>query len=196
MAGRPREFKKPQTLKKAIQVFWAKGYEGTSMDDLCSAMGINRPSLYKAFGNKESLYLLALGDYQAGFEAEMEQILNAESDGKQAIIDMLEWVANSHEVHQPPLGCMMINSGIICGPEHQKITAFINENHARREKILQARLQRAQEEGQIKRDTDVRALARHINGIMQGMGVIVRGRPGTETLQDMIKYTALTLSSL
>ncbi len=111
-------------------------------------------------------------------------------------MSMLEWLTKLHISRQPSLGCITTNSGVICSPEFPEISAFVNDNHTRREKTLHARLQRAQEDGQIKSDTNIHALSRYINGVMQGMGVIARGRPDNDTLNDMIKYTTSTLADL
>ncbi len=196
MAGRPREFEKKETLQKAVQVFHAKGYEGASLDDLCGAMQINRPSLYRAYGNKEKLFLSVLEAYAGPFEQRIRQVLDKNSDIKQAVEALLQWLAVQNQAQQPPLGCMIVNAGNVCGPEFPAITNTIQSLHDRREQILRSRLQRAQEEGQLKPSTDISALAQYLNGVMQGMGVLSRGQAGSTASQSIIHFVTQTLDPL
>ncbi|MEW8492718.1 MAG: TetR/AcrR family transcriptional regulator [Candidatus Thiodiazotropha taylori] len=196
MAGRPRQFDKDSTLKQALDVFLEKGYEGSSLDDLCAAMGITRPSLYKAYGNKEALFLAALSTYRDRFIEQVKAILESESNGKQAIRKLLTWIDNEHTAEETPTGCLVVNSGIICNEGYPQIADKIAILHDQRENILFERLKRAHEEGQLKTDTDPRALAQYINGILQGIAVLARGQRKPEVIHNIVTLANLTLDQV
>src|ERR1043165_2433188 len=106
-AGRPREFNTEEVLDKALHVFWEKGYEGASLPDLTEAMGINRPSLYAAFGNKESLFRKALDRY--GERRDMGEALNAPT--AREVVERLLRCASDGQAGRPR-GCLMGRGGV------------------------------------------------------------------------------------
>jgi AcrR family transcriptional regulator len=103
--GRPRAFDVEKTLHHAMQVFWRKGYLGTSLSDLTNAMGINRPSLYAAFGNKESLFRKALDHYAKGPSSYLSEALQ-EPKTRAVVERLLHGVVAIHGRRQPVCGCM------------------------------------------------------------------------------------------
>ena len=116
--GRPREFCVDQALAQALRVFWEKGYEGTSLNDLTEAMGITRPSLYAAFGNKESLFRKALDLYESEKLAYIGRRWS--TDGAAGRRNMLRGsVDNVMSQRYEPHGCMGVITSVACGPESQ-----------------------------------------------------------------------------
>src|SRR5256714_13652479 len=112
--GRPREFDPDEALDRALQVFWRKGYEGTSLPDLTKAMGINRPSLYAAFGNKEALFRKALDRYAEGPAAYVREALNeptARAVAERLLSGAIDLVTNPRN----PRGCLMVQGALACG---------------------------------------------------------------------------------
>src|SRR5216683_2232994 len=119
-AGRPRSFDMDQALDRALQVFWRKGYEGTSLSDLTGAMRINRPSLYAAFGNKEALFRKALDRYVEGPAAYVREALNEPT--ARAVAERLLGGAIDLLTHpRNPRGCLMVQGALACGKATESV---------------------------------------------------------------------------
>src|SRR6187431_311201 len=114
--GRPRAFDRDQALELALDVFWRKGYEGASLSDLTEAMGINRPSLYAAFGNKEELFRKALDRYGEGPASYVAQAL-AEPTARLVIEKLLTAGASLLGDPKNPRGCLAVQAALCCGDE-------------------------------------------------------------------------------
>lgn len=114
--GRPRTFDADAALDRALEVFWRQGYEGTSLTDLTTAMGINRPSLYAAFGNKDELFAKALARYLDGPGAFAVQALEAPT-AREVIERMVNGAVELTAGEDRPHGCLSVNSVHACGPD-------------------------------------------------------------------------------
>src|ERR1700737_346239 len=112
--GRPREFDVDQALDRALRVFWRKGYEGTTLPDLTKAMGINRPSLYAAFGSKEGLFRKALDRYAEGPACYVREALN-EPTARAAAERLLGGAIDLFTDRRNPRGCLMVQGALACG---------------------------------------------------------------------------------
>ncbi|MEM8805136.1 MAG: TetR/AcrR family transcriptional regulator [Cyanobacteria bacterium P01_G01_bin.38] len=112
--GRPRAFDTQQALESAMMTFWEKGYQATSLDDLTTAMGITRPSLYAAFGDKEQLFLKVIEFYQNRFSRRIGAALEEDIDAKSAISLMLQRIVEVHTDPALPRGCFIVNSTLEC----------------------------------------------------------------------------------
>ena len=112
--GRPRAFDLDEALDKAMKVFWQKGYEGSSLSDLTEAMGINRPSLYAAYGNKEELFRKALDRYGEGPASYLKKALE-EPTARQVIEKLLEAGIDLLSDPSTPHGCLVLQSALCCG---------------------------------------------------------------------------------
>src|SRR5689334_17227810 len=118
--GRPRSFDADRALDRALKVFWAKGYEGASMPDLTRAMGINRPSLYAAFGNKESLFKKALERYAAGPACYVRRAL--EQPTARAVAEhLLDGAVDMLTNPKNPRGCLAVHGALACGDAAEAI---------------------------------------------------------------------------
>ena len=113
--GRPRAFDKDTALDRALTVFWEKGYEGTSISDLTAAMGVNPPSLYAAFGNKQALFKLALDRYEARRDEILAEAFAAPT-AREAMARLLLGTADRLSDKTAPRGCLMVH-GALCGGE-------------------------------------------------------------------------------
>ena len=167
--GRPRSFDRDAALERAMQVFWRKGYEATSVSDLTRAMGINPPSLYAAFGDKESLYLAALERYVSDRRESFLQTLQAAPTARHAIERLLAEAA-SELTEAECRGCML--STAQCGD--QRLQSTLAERRAAPKRELKARFDRAVREGELARGTDTGALADFYTAIFQGMAMQAR----------------------
>ena len=121
--GRPRAFDRDQALDQALHVFWDKGYEGTSIADLTGAMGINPPSLYAAFGNKEALFRAALDRYEDFHDQIMEEAFAAPT-AREAMTRLLEGTADRLSDKDKPKGCLMVQGALSGGEECAAVNAI------------------------------------------------------------------------
>jgi AcrR family transcriptional regulator len=168
--GRPRNFDTDQALERALDVFWRKGYEGASICDLTAAMGINPPSLYAAFGNKEALFRQALDRYVEIQGAHIRKALVVPK-ARDAIAALLHGYARSLTDKSNPAGCLVVQGISGAGEHAQCIRDMLNAKRAAGEKDVRERLKRAKAEGELPEDADPAALARYFSTVSQGMAV-------------------------
>jgi AcrR family transcriptional regulator len=168
--GRPRAFDAEKALDQALEVFWKKGYEGTSLSDLTEAMGINRPSLYAAFGNKESLFRRALDRYTSASAATIQAALR-EPTARAVVERMLRQSADCLGDCSRPRGCLLVHGALSCGEEADPIRQELINRRAAMTSMLRKRFEKAKADGDLPRSSDPAALARFITAVTQGMSV-------------------------
>jgi AcrR family transcriptional regulator len=168
--GRPREFDTDQALDRALEIFWRKGYEGASLAELTEAMGINRPSLYAAFGNKEALFRRALDRYADGPAAYTRAALNAPT-AREVAERLLTGAADALTDPCHPPGCLGVMGALTCGEAADSIREELCMRRASFERQLSQRLERAKAEADLPAGTDCADLARLVMTITQGMSV-------------------------
>ena len=168
--GRPRSFDKEKALDAALRVFWRKGYEGASMADLTSAMGIEKPSLYAAFGDKEQLFRQVLDHYQKG-PANMILAAFQEPTARRVIERLLRESADAGSNPDTPRGCLYVQGALACSGEADCIRTELISRRAAGEAMLRKRLQRAKREGDLPKKSDPAGLARYIMAVLHGMSV-------------------------
>jgi len=168
--GRPRGFAEEAALEAAMRVFWAKSYEGATMADLTRAMGINRSSIYAAFGDKERLYRLVLDRYREG---PMKYIRKAlEQPTLRAVVEALlrgtvEFLATPGH----PKGCLSIQGALACGSNAEPIKSAMIEWRKSGEAAIKKRLQQAHRDGDWKGTMNPADFARYLSSLMTGLGV-------------------------
>ena len=170
--GRPREFDAEKALDRAMRVFWKKGYEGASLPDLTRAMGINRPSLYAAFGNKEQLFRKALDRYLDA-DGPTAGIGNAfdEPTARAVVEKILRTSAESLTCAKSPRGCLLITGALVCGDDADVIRRELITRRKQNEAALKKRLARAVTEGDLPNTSDPGDLARFIASISAGLSI-------------------------
>ena len=189
MKGRPRKFDVDQALDCAMFAFWRNGYEGTSLTDLTTAMGINRPSLYATFGDKENLFFKVLERYVEHYGSHGIRELSQHAEIREAIAAFLTSVSDLLTASRLPPGCLIANSTLECGGHRfDAIGRRLSQCHAETEAALYQRLRLAQMQGQLPESEDVQALAQFFTATMLGMAVIARAN----TDAGMIRQLAMT----
>ena len=168
--GRPRSFDVEKALDRALDVFWRKGYEGASLSDLTRAMGINRPSLYAAFSDKETLFRKALDRYVAGPAAYVLEALN-EPTAHRVIERLLHGTADSLVCPQNPRGCLMVQGALACSDASESARQELILRREQGETALRRRLQRAKAEGDLPANSHPADLARFIMTVLHGMSI-------------------------
>lgn len=182
--GRPRSFDCDKALDKAMEVFWRKGYEGASISDLTAAMGINPPSLYAAFGNKEDLFRKALDRYVERRAVIWIEAMEAPT-AREAVERLLHKSADLLTKECSP-GCLMVKGSLTCGDGAERLQHEMAAVRARGEAMLQDRFERAKIEGDLPPDADPNSLARFVMTIGQGMSVQAAGGASCEDLHRIV----------
>lgn len=168
--GRPRGFDADAALDRAIEVFWRHGYEGASLSDLTQAMGINRTSMYAAYGNKDELFRRAVARY-AEIDMAYAHTALAQSTAYAVIEAFLRSNADALTRDDRPAGCLSIQGGLACGSDNGHIAQFLAASRLAGEKVLAERLARAVDEGDLPTGTDAVALARYVMVVSEGNAV-------------------------
>jgi AcrR family transcriptional regulator len=183
-AGRPRTFCTEKALDSAMQVFWRKGYEGTSLVDLTNAIGINSPSLYAAFGSKEGLFRAVLERYDARRTAFMENLIAAPT-ARQVAEKFLHGVADfaADTGGKNPPGCLLLQSGVPCGDT--AIPDELARHRAEKEAALRARFEKAMRDGDLPPAANPAALARYLIAMANGIFVQAASGASTEQLHEI-----------
>ena len=189
--GRPREFDVDLALDRALELFWRNGYEGASINDIADAMGVSKPSLYAAFGDKEALYLRALARYGGRQQALHARVLDEEPDARRAIEALMLSVVDVVAAPGSPGGCMVVSGTTGCAspgvPESVKHALYDALRAGAR--AIEARLARAKREHQLPPDVDVAALAVYFSTVLAGLSVQARGHQCSEVLRQVVSAT-------
>jgi AcrR family transcriptional regulator len=189
--GRPREFCTEMALAAALKVFWRRGYEGASMAELTAEMGITKPSLYAAFGNKEALFHKALDLYEREKLAYVGAALEAPT--ARGVAERLLQGALAMQMSPcDPKGCLGIISSVACGVEAESIKADVVKRRASSEGALIRRFEQAKQDGDLPEGLEPDALARYLLAIVQGLSV--QGGSGASCTQlGQLVETSLSL---
>ena len=188
--GRPREFDVDKALELALQVFWRKGYEGASMTDLTETMGITKPSLYSAFGNKEELFRKALDRYVDG-PGGYVQVALAKPTVRGVVEHLLYEAADAVTDPNHPPGCLAVQGALSCGDAAESIKQELMARRANGEQDLRKRFERAIAEGDLPAGSDA-DLAAYISAILQGMAVQAAGGTSRAQLRKIAEMALRT----
>jgi AcrR family transcriptional regulator len=190
--GRPREFDPDAALDHALAVFERDGFEATTVQTLADAMGICKPSLYAAYGNKEALFISAVQRYAAACDARRAALLDAESDGRRAVEAMLRDAVHTYTACESAGGCLVVAQAAGASPETRSdavraaLADAMNDGRA----LLRARLARASSDGDLPTGADVDTLASYFATVMAGLSVLARNG-GTRDALTAVVTTAM-----
>lgn len=173
--GRPRSFDRDAALAAALDVFWEKGFEAASISDLTQAMGINPPSLYAAFGDKEALFLAAVESYLGARRDSCPYY--AEPTARKAIERLLTYMAHELTESCHPLGCMMMMASATAGSASPALQKTLAEHRAWGRERLRLRIRKGIADGDVPAGADAGALADFYSTILTGMSM--QARDGT-----------------
>jgi AcrR family transcriptional regulator len=189
--GRPLAFNQEEALNKALNVFWSHGYEGTSMAELTAALGINKPSIYAAFGNKEALFRKALARYRAGPIAFVGEAMKAPT-ARQAVESLLTNAVDFFSDKSKPNGCMIVQGALTCGQSSSTIQQELIAYRGNFETTLINRFELAKAQGDLSSDVNSKQLAKYIATIHQGMSV--QATSGA-TREELLAIVAMALKN-
>lgn len=185
--GRPREFDEDQALAAALEKFWERGYEATTVADLGACMGLQKGSLYGAFGDKRRLYLSALARYQDRGLEELARALAAEPSPRKALQSFFAGVVERASSKHGPRGCLCVNTAVELGPHDEDVARGLRRHGERTEALFQQLVERGQAQREFAARLEPRAAARFLATLLSGLGVLAKTRPGRARLEDAVR---------
>lgn len=189
---RHKEFDQAEVLDRALELFWHRGYEGTSMQDLVDGMGINRGSLYGTFGDKHGLFLAALRRYDEVWISRFVEPLSAPGPVRPAVRRVLEQ-AGREATDGIRRGCLATNSAVELAPHDPELARHVRGMLSRVEDALRSALERARGTGELAADIEPPAVARFLITVLQGLRVLSRSGMAPETLRDTVEVSMKAL---
>ncbi|MCD0484122.1 TetR/AcrR family transcriptional regulator [Streptacidiphilus sp. ASG 303] len=183
--GRPRAFDVDEALDRALEVFWRHGYEGAGISQLTSAMGINPPSLYNAFGNKQELFRRVLDRYADGPAGYMREAFD-EPTARRVVERLLHSAADATTRPDHPRGCLTLQGGLAASPGAEKAVDELAGRRAAGEVALRMRMERARDEGELPAGTDPADLARYFATVLQGLAIQAVGGASADELHRVV----------
>jgi AcrR family transcriptional regulator len=184
--GRPVVFDRDLALRAAMTLFWERGYEGTSFDDLIAAMGISASSFYNSFGSKEALYCEATKSYLDWSGQWFFAILHDPAiDTKTAFARLFESTAEEFTRRNHPTGCMISLAGTHCPPGMSNIREMMAEHRAFSEGAMAERMRKGIADGDMPEDTDCELLAAYYSAVARGLAVQARDGASREKLSEI-----------
>lgn len=184
---RTKEFEPEAALHSAMELFWSKGYEATSMSELLGGMGIGRGSFYGTFGNKRSLFLAALDRFEQTRTAWVLEALEERESPMEAIRYVFERTVDGLVGFEPRRGCLLANTAVELAPHDPEVAERISHYIRRTEDAFERAIQRACFAGDISEEQNTRALARFLVNSLHGLRVTARAGADRETLEDTVE---------
>lgn len=191
--ARTKEFNEIEILDKAIDLFWFKGYNGASMQDVVDSLGLSRSSIYDTFGDKHQLYISALEQYRKQAAGGLIDMVKQSISPIQTIQQLLEMLSNDSLNTVCNKGCFMTNSTIELAPHDPEIHKIVKDNMQDIEEAFYNLVKKGQDLGEITSQNDARALARFLFNTISGIRVAAKSGADKAVYQDIIHVTLSVL---
>ncbi|HEY7145595.1 MAG TPA: TetR/AcrR family transcriptional regulator [Streptosporangiaceae bacterium] len=182
--ARTKEFDPDAVLQKALELFWERGYEATSMAGLVEHLGIARASIYATFGGKHELYVRALARYVQGLDPILVTRLSQPGPVLPAVRALVRAYATEAAQDQRRRGCMVVNAAVELVGRDPQAARLVEASWDTLETALTSALTRARAQGELPADRDPRALARFLLVLLQGIRVLGRAYPDPGRVRD------------
>ncbi|MFJ6207087.1 TetR/AcrR family transcriptional regulator [Lysinibacillus sp. NPDC092081] len=190
--ARTREFDEKKVLEAAMQLFWEKGYEATSLSDLTARMGIQRPSIYSTFGDKKELFEAALRRYTTSRAADIRARLQSHTSVKQAFAIFFEEVIAAEYTKDLSNGCFCINTMVELAPHDERFEILTREHQLYLAVIFQETIERGIQSGELEEGMDAKSIAQALIVALIGLTVMMKSQPQKSFVDNAIA-TTLTL---
>ncbi|WP_409345412.1 TetR/AcrR family transcriptional regulator [Paenibacillus sp. MBLB4367] len=186
--GRPKAFDEEQALDRAMELFWTKGYERTSIQELCEHSGLHRGSMYDTFGDKNELFLACLDRFRQTSKGTIFAVLDEAGEPKELLERFFEQViVRSLDDGKQRRGCFMANTAMELAQADANVASRVEANMLDTEQIFYRFLLRAQKNGNLKSKHSLRELARFLVNTKQGLHVMAKTTTDAKVLQDVCK---------
>jgi AcrR family transcriptional regulator len=189
--GRPREFDRSTAVDCAMRLFWERGFEGTSLDELIGAMGISPSSFYATFGSKQGLFYEAVDHYFLGPGGYMDQVMEAGLNARSTVEQAFELAAIACTSEEFPAGCMVSLAAIYVPPELHEMRDQLRIRRNDLAPAFIALLGQARARGEIPMDADIAALGTFFAALFRGMAVLARDGAPREKLRGIGRMAML-----
>ena len=191
--GRPRSFDRDAALSRALELFWKRGYEPVSVAELCTAMGINAPSLYAAFGSKAGLFLEAVNYYEQRYWTEPSRRFMEEKDFYQAVRNFFSEAARILLSPDTPCGCMVVLAAVNISEQEEDIIRTLQRLRFGTRQMFAERIRQAVADEQLPADTEADVLAGVFNMFLEGMSLQARDGMSAAELEETASYAVRLL---
>lgn len=184
---RTKQFKEEDVLNKAMMLFWKKGYNGTSIQDLVSELGVNRASLYSTFGGKDELFERVFQHYREINWVRIQQLLAEQDSVKSGLRELFSTAIEASTQEDEAKGCFVVNCTAELLPTHPNIFRLVSENKRAFEAFMLDYLQAGQDRGEIPAEKDLQALSSYLYTFYSGLQVIAKTRPSKQELLNTLE---------
>jgi TetR/AcrR family transcriptional repressor of nem operon len=187
--ARNKAFDETQVLDKAVELFWSKGYNCTSANDLVDTLGLSRSSLYDTYGDKHALFVKALMRYKQELGGKLIEMIEQTEDVKATIAEILQMIVEQDRTAINPKGCFMVNTAVELSGIDTEIANIVNGNRDDIENALQTAIKRGQENGQFSSKHDPIALTRYFINTFFGLRISIKFNNDPKILKDIIEVS-------
>nr|WP_294944552.1 TetR/AcrR family transcriptional regulator [uncultured Mucilaginibacter sp.] len=184
--ARTKDFDEEEVLSKAVNIFWLKGYNATSMQDLVDGLGISRSSLYDTYGDKHTLYMKALESYQCVNSQKFARVINSGKPAKETVKSLLEFVVDNLLNDKSQKGCFIVNAEVEVALHDKEVGSMIQKNDQQLEDSFYFVIKKAQDSGELHSQQDARALARFMFNTVKGIQVTAKSTNDRQVFDDII----------
>lgn len=186
--ARKKEFSEDEVLDKAIEIFWHKGYNGTSAQDLVTHLGLSRSSLYDTFGDKQKLFAEALQRYQKNAQNQIIELFDQSENIKETLRAIFKQAVIESLEERITKGCFMVNSSVELAMHDEEIAKIVKNNSKVMEEVFTKAVQKGQDSGHISKTNSAKVLARFIFNNYTGIRVLARtGETDKQVYDDILK---------
>jgi len=186
-AGRPREFDHQQALESAMRVFWTRGYEATSLDDLLKEMDLSKSSFYQAFGSKAELFQKCLAHYRDTSAQQLQASLTGAAKAWDFIRTTLEAVADGTGKKMGRAGCLLMNTATEFGQRDAEVSSTVSAALLKMQDLFQMALERAKKEGDLPKSADTQSLSLFLATNLGGLKGMARAGAAPQAIRSVVR---------
>jgi TetR/AcrR family transcriptional repressor of nem operon len=191
--ARIRSFDEEEVLDKALAIFWRKGYNGTSIQDLVDGLGLNRSSIYHTYIDKHNLFILSIERYRDKTVRKAIEMINNARSAKAVIRKLFEQTIDEILADKNNKGCFMVNCAVEMAPHDKTVADIVNKNAQDMEQTFYYAIKKGQKSGEISSRQNAKSLASFVCNNINGIRVLSKSGADKKILDDIIKVVMSVL---